>query len=245
MIIDIRYFSGLPLEVNTATNNIIFLGELKKPDLKLVTVDEILPYLLDKKVNYPTIINFIYKNVHLKEHEKVFIKNRLVHSIMLIPLIGCGVEKNKTKLYCYPKVKDTHITHPAIIQVLYGTAIVYLEKENDTFFISGKQNEKIIIPPNTSYSIINDSESEPLVFSIISTEPKETLKEPRFFFTRQGVARNKKIDTKKELKEIKNEIKIFNIIEGPLYTGFCEFTEHYDFLINPKKYVLEFEKYLR
>lgn len=116
-------------------------------------------------------IYYMYRDVHLPEHEELIRSSGLRYDITVILPGKVGHEFIKTAGHYHPARPGSKVTYPEVYEVLFGVAHYLLQKADmssgdivDAVFVEAEAGDKVVIPPGYGHITINPS-SDPLVMS--------------------------------------------------------------------------------
>jgi len=145
---------------------------------------------------------YIYHNLALSKRDRdIFYEYRLRYDITVMPPFSMGLEFVKTIGHINLKVENTGMTYSELHEVLSGEAHFIIQKEKDgeiedVYIVYAEDGDKIIIPPNYGYVIINPSNRELRVASIVvrdsvpNHEPFKKYGGAAYFELKSGLVKN-------------------------------------------------------
>ncbi|MEM2900563.1 MAG: glucose-6-phosphate isomerase family protein [Thermoplasmata archaeon] len=149
-------------------------------------------------------VYYIYHNLALskKDRDKLY-ELRLRYDITLMPPFSLGLEFVKTIGHINQKIENTDMTYSELHEVLTGEAHFIIQKEvdgevEDVYMVYAEDGDKIIIPPNYGYVIINPSNRELRIASIVSRdsvpnhEPFKKYGGAAYFELKSGLVKNER-----------------------------------------------------
>lgn len=260
-MINLEKVSGLPIEVIEDFHLKFNLPLREFPLTFARKFSEMIPVLMDPNAKSERAETYyVYRGIHLPEHQQVVKENNLIYDITIIPPMMLGNEFNKTAgHYHAPKQGTNNIAHPEVYEILHGEALVILQKMDEKFenvlnvlAIMGRPGEKIIYPPNYGHILINIG-TTPLVAADWQSLNTKSMYEP--VSSRQGMAYYVVADEVEQFKFVANEnykdappVRMIDTrfmsklaISGnqPMYSTGVNNPESLDFLNNPEKYIME------
>ncbi len=260
-MINLEKVSGLPIEVNK-DYSLKFLDGLPSVTPSARKLSEMVPVLMDPKASVQADETyFMYRDIHLAEHEDVLRENNLRYDITVIPPIKLGQEFNKTLGHYHPYKPGLtqRIAYPEVCEVLHGEALFMIQKTEEDYdrvlnvlVIRGRTGEKIIFPPNYGHSIHNIG-SDVLVTANWTADNTQSNYKP--IIDHHGMAHYVVGDEIEQFKFVANtnykELPPVRMIDTkfmsklaisanqPMYTTGVNNPQSLDFLNNPEKYIME------
>ena len=163
-MIDLQKVSGLPITL-TDDFHLQFGGPLKQTVPSIRTFEEMVPVLMDnqaKPTPARTEMYYMYRDVHLPEHESAIRSHNLRYDLTVVPAVMIGKEFNKTVGHYHPLVPGKDLAYPELYEVLEGTALFLFQKVDatgkeiqDIQAIKAKVGDKVIYPPGYGHIIVN------------------------------------------------------------------------------------------
>ena len=159
--IDLKSISGLPI---TYENDQLYFKDFTFKEKVSITIDDIRSQLLNQDLDCPEIFYDVYKWVDLNSTFKS--KNVRINIYCLRPNIA-GIEYVKTKAMRCKK-------YPKIIEILYGSGTILIQKykspkDNKVLKSTIKKGQKIIIPSEYDFTVVNTRQNTPLIFAEYSS----------------------------------------------------------------------------
>jgi glucose-6-phosphate isomerase len=160
-MIDLQKISGLPIELMD-NYYLKFNPPLVHAEPTVRKFDEMRPVLFNPDTPKPMDeMYYMYRDVHLPEHEEILKKNNTRFDITVIPACLIGREYNKTIGHYHPK-NNKGMPYPEVYEVLFGKALFLIQKMDSDYqslitviAIEAKAGEKVIYPPGYGHAIIN------------------------------------------------------------------------------------------
>lgn len=162
-MINLQKISALPIEI-TDDFHLKFLPPLADIKPSVRNFSEMTPVLMDSEVKpMPPReeMYYMYRDIHLLEHEDIIRKHNVRYDITVIPPVMLGQEFNKTVGHYHPQ-NARGVAFPEIYEVLYGQALFLIQKMDENFekvlavnFIEARPGEKVIYPPGFGHIIVN------------------------------------------------------------------------------------------
>src|SRR3989344_762557 len=185
-MIDLQKVSGLPIAL-TDDFHLRFGEPLKQTEPGVRVFADMVPVLMNQgaKPNPArTEMYYMYRDVHLPEHEAVIRANHLRYDLTVIPPAMLGEEFNKTVGHYHPPVPGKDLAYPELYEVLEGSALFLIQKVDatgkeihDIQAIKAKVGDKVIYPPGYGHIIVNIG-SGPLVTANWESADFESLYQP-------------------------------------------------------------------
>lgn len=250
-LLDLKQNSGLDINLDLSANKLIFGAGLTSPQAAIRTIREMQEVLMDKTIEGPRDLYFMYRDVHRISDQLELEKNKLRYDVTLIKPDCLGRELMKTAGHYHPG------SFPELYEIVAGRALCLLQKPGhadfsvieDVILAQAKAGEKIVIPPGYGHILINPGPGHLVTSNWVSScfnseyglykkaggaayyaagpaEKPEFIKNPFF----------------KQLPPIKfvrpaQEIKKFGLVIGlPIYPIISNDAIKLDFLNNPEKY---------
>jgi glucose-6-phosphate isomerase len=243
---------GLVWGNDKLTSNVV---KLPKPGIRRLK-DESKVLLSKVKKDIP--IYYMYRDVHLKEDEKRFRKNKVRYDITVIPAHKFGKEEVKTLGHYHPHIKGKRISYPEIYEILYGEGIFLLQKKSgnkvvDAVAIKGKEGDIIIVPPNYGHITINPSKETLIMCNLVSSSFSSIYKDiikkhgaAYYYIIEDGKGKFIKNPSYKNLPylRIRKAEKGFGLCKN-IYEDFVKNPDKYDMLNHPDKYKEQFIKLIK
>ncbi|MCK5107393.1 MAG: glucose-6-phosphate isomerase [Nanoarchaeota archaeon] len=243
---------GLVWKNDKLSSNVI---KLPKPGIRKLK-DESKVLISKVKKNIP--IYYMYRDVHLKEDEVKFRKNKVRYDITVIPPHKFGKEEVKTLGHYHPHLKGKRISYPEIYEVLHGEGIFLIQNKKgskivDAIAIKGKKGDIIIVPPNYGHITINPSKKVLIMCNLVSNSFSSIYKDiikkhgaGYYYIIEGGKGKFIKNPSYKNLPylRLKKNKKEFGLCKN-IYEDFVKKPEKYDMLNNPDKYEIEFKKLIK
>ena len=256
--ISLESMSSLPLELDVKGNRLILGGDLVSQHPKARTLEEMKDVLYEPSAEGPSELYFMYRDLHLKEHESVFRENSLRFDATLILSGLVGREFVKTAGHYHPTIPGLGISYPEIYEVIYGGAVYLLQKiwtladprrVTDVVAIEAVPGDKVIIPPNYGHITINPYKT-PLVMTNVTADGFNSIYDP-YRGLRGGAAylvsdkrhatwiSNPHYLNPPDVRQIKaRELREFGLSRTrPLYRTLVDDPGAFEFLKNPLHYV--------
>lgn len=164
-MVDLKDKSGLPVKLDEKNLKLIFLDSLPKVEPAKRTIEEMREVLLDKSVNEPKELYFMYRDVNIPKDVPEERKHNLRYDITVIRPGLLGSEFMKTAGHYHPGL------FPELYEVLNGQAWCLLQKPDpndfqkitDVILVRAEAGEKIVCLPGYGHILINPSEGQVLV----------------------------------------------------------------------------------
>lgn len=258
-MLDLEIFSGLPVAID-GQNKLIFNSPLPEVRPSVRTSEEMKSVLMDPAaVTVPTEVYYMYRNVHLPEHEQIIKDMNVSYDITVIPPGKIGQEFIKTAGHYHATKPGTEFAYPEAYEVITGKALFLLQKMDPLFQdvitiigIEAQAGDKVVYPPNYGHIIINIGD-EVLVTSNWVGEGFERMYSQ--VSDRHGLAYYAVADETGSYKFVKNEnygkapevrmitTKFMDRFElmrkDPMYTTGTTNPKALEFLVHPDRYAVE------
>jgi len=163
-MIDLQKTSGLPIEL-TDDGLLKFNAPLKPAEPAIRKFQDLIPVLADRNAKPTPLVEdmyYMYRDVHLPEHEELIRKNNLRYDVTVVPSIMIGQEFNKTVGHYHPLVPNKNKAYPELYEVLEGEALFLIQKVDDTGkdiediqAIHANVGDKVLYPPGYGHIIVN------------------------------------------------------------------------------------------
>jgi glucose-6-phosphate isomerase len=157
MIIDLKEKSGLGLRLNTDKPQIYFDQDLKSSSPAIRTIDQMKDVLLDKNIQIPQELYYMYRDIHRIADESILKKYNLRYDVTAIKPDVLGREFMKTAGHYHPE------DFGELYEVIYGRCFCLMQRPNlknyrlieEVIFLEALAGEKIVIPPGFGHILIN------------------------------------------------------------------------------------------
>lgn len=157
MTLDLKKTSGLDIKLDTQKCSLSFGKDLTAPVPAVRNLREIQELLLDKGIDEPEDLYYMYRDVHLAQDAELLKKNKLRYDVTVIKPNRLGRELMKTAGHYHPG------NFGELYEVLAGEALCLLQKPNpadyqiieDVILVSACAGEKIVIPPGYGHILVN------------------------------------------------------------------------------------------
>ena len=171
---------SLPIYCDTKEDNLVFGEEVIYDNCETITLESLIPALLNKSLKYPTEVYQEHSKIHHKNDEKIF-SNGLGYDIIFLPEGLLGVEYIKTHVYYSANGGNTKETS-TVVEVLFGKLTIILQKNKDpdelsfeSVVVEGrmiilKAGEKTLIPTGYYYTFVNTGNSA-VIFARLYKNP--------------------------------------------------------------------------
>jgi glucose-6-phosphate isomerase len=165
-MIDLQKVSGLPVELDENTFTLKFKAPLENMVPSVRVFAEMQPVLMDKDARPNPDreeLYYMYRDVHMPEHEKSIRDNKVRYDITVIPPAMVGKEFVKTVGHFHSRVPGEDYDYPEIYEVLHGQALFLIQKMDQedpnklrtVMAIKASKGEKVVYPPNYGHIIVN------------------------------------------------------------------------------------------
>jgi len=237
-----------PLRVEIKPNfTLLFEGRKIKPNIRRLS--EMRDVLLDKefyrKSDKRIKLYYMYRDLHRKDDEKIFYRERIRFDITVIPPKRLGIEFVKTAGHYHPAVKGKKYSYIEIYEILRGHGLFLLQKRDgnkitDVIIIEGKKGDKIIVPPNYGHITINNSKSFLVMCNLVSSVFKSCYRPIKqkhggaYFICVDGIKKNERYENLPKPRIIK--ARNIKSMRGNIYKLFIKNPKMFEFLNKPEKY---------
>jgi len=146
---------------------------------------------------------FMYRGVHLPEHEPLFEEAGLRFDITVIPPRVLGEEYIKTKGHYHSRAPDG-LNYPEVYQVLQGKAVLLLQRPGDDpsevedlIAVRAFPGDAVVVPPGYGHVTINPCRETLVMANLVASEcrsdyrPFVKLRGASFHLTTSGFVRNR------------------------------------------------------
>ncbi len=185
-MIDLSKTSGLPIEL-TDDFHVKFNDPLKQREPAVRKFDDLVPVLAERNARpTPNVsdLYYMYRDVHLPEHEELIRKNNLRYDITVVPSVMLGEEFNKTVGHYHPIVPGQKLAYPELYEVLEGEALFLIQKVDasgkdieDIQAIKAQVGDKVMYPAGYGHIIVNIGKG-PLVTANWVSDKFESIYQP-------------------------------------------------------------------
>lgn len=169
-MLDLTLSSGLPIALGDDFK-LIFSDPLPSVAPAVRKATDMMDVWLSPEGAPDREIYYMYRDVHLPEHEELIRGSGLRYDITVILPGKVGHEFIKTAGHYHPVKPGTNTTYPEVYEVVFGVAHYLLQQADtgsgdiaDAVLIEAEAGDKVVIPPKYGHITINPS-SEPLVMS--------------------------------------------------------------------------------
>lgn len=168
-MIYLNKLSSFDIKVDNVNHRLITGEDVLYDNVFDGTLDYVRQCMLNDELDVPVHLYRVYRNLHKPDEKCISPKNNYRYDLLLMPSNTTGVEYVKTHGHLSPQVPEKDLTYPSIIEVLYGSATVLLQRFSKEFdpvlrigneidkiyLMKAPKGSKIIIPPNYAYTLIN------------------------------------------------------------------------------------------
>ena len=165
---------NLTISLDTKNNTLLLSEDVVTKQPQTVSLESLLPTLLNKSLSYPQDVYNEYNSVY--HHDDNYLAESEVNfDIIYLPAGLLGIEYIKSHIYYSPVLANAG-SYTTIVEVLYGKLTIIMQKnrmpadefEFDTYvekayMIKVKQGEKCPIPKGYFFTFIN-TEDYPVIF---------------------------------------------------------------------------------
>lgn len=142
------------------------MGEVVEPDIR--TLEQMKPVLYDPESDGPDELYYMYRGVHLRDHDELVAGHNVRYDLTVIPSAVIGGEFTKTKGHFHPK-KGEH-TWPEIYEVISGEAHYLFQDSERVLVFHATAGDKVIVPPNFGHVTINSSKKTLVMANWVSPD---------------------------------------------------------------------------
>lgn len=171
---------SLDISFDTEANELLYSDKVMALDHHVVSLQELLPTLLNKSLTYPVHVYEEYHRVYNSCDESLM-NSGVNYDVIVIPPGLLGIEYSKTHIFFSPD-SDINGKFSSIVEVQYGTLTVLMQRNKpacpcdfesqieEGYIAKVKPGEKFIVPEGYFYTFIN-AEDQPLVFTRVYKNP--------------------------------------------------------------------------
>ncbi|MFS8130739.1 MAG: glucose-6-phosphate isomerase family protein [Candidatus Dojkabacteria bacterium] len=180
-MIDLSSLCGFSLKIDEARGRVIFGDDVNCKCEQFVSLQEIIPVLLNKQLKYPENVYKEHKSLYERGDQK---GNSISYDLLYIPYGLLGIEFIKTHIY---QSKFVEAKYHCMVELLSGEMMVVMqrnaEKEDvfqmetyvdDMVIVKLIPGEKVAIPTGYMYTFVNVGLA-PVVFAKISTRDQTPM----------------------------------------------------------------------
>ena len=157
MIIDLKDKSGLGIKLDIDKPELTFDKDIKFSLPTIRTINQMREVLLDKNIQEPEELYYMYRGIHRSDDESILDKHSLRYDVTVIKPFCLGKEFMKTAGHYHPE------GFPELYEVISGRCFCLLQRHNlrdyriieEIIFIEAAAGQKIIIPPGFGHILIN------------------------------------------------------------------------------------------
>ncbi|MFQ5681585.1 MAG: glucose-6-phosphate isomerase family protein [Candidatus Omnitrophota bacterium] len=249
-MINLKKNSGLDVGLDLEKMGLVFGDSLGEKELAARSIDEMKEVLLDKTVDAPRELYYMYRGVGREGDDEKMRRYKLRYDITVIRPGMLGQEIIKTAGHYHPGA------YPELYEVLWGEALCLLQRRDeddprkikDVVLVKARAREKIVCLPNYGHILINPGDKPLVTANWVSTEFSSDYSLYRqaqgaayFVLDNDGEMEFRKNGFFRDLPEIKIVCPClpqqqFGLnIDRPIYDILRE-AEKLDFLNNPQRY---------
>ena len=257
-MINLEQTSGLPIEL-TDDFHLRFKDPLKEVSVSVRKFADMMPVWMDQGGKpSPTRedMYYMYRDVHLPEHEDEIRKNNLRYDMTILPAAMIGREFNKTVGHYHPIIPGKKIAYPEFYEVIEGEGLFMIQKVDE----SGKNildiqatiartGDKIVYPPDYGHIMVNIGKG-PLITSNWEADNFKSIYEPvrdmagmGYYVVANDQGRYDFVPNKKYLSVPGIKINKASdspgfglVVNEPMYITGIKDLSKFDYLNNPEKY---------
>ncbi len=198
---------------------------------------------------------YMYHNLALSKRDRErFREMELRYDIMTMPSIMMGEEYVKTMGHMNPPIPNTNDTYSELHEVLNGEAHFIIQRSigstvEDVYLVRAEERDKVIIPPGYGYVIVNPSNKQLRVASIVSLdappqhEPYRRHHGAAFFELRKGIVKNENYENVPNMRVAKpSNFSIYGLKKNEEIYGLVNDIMLLEYINVPQKYLDLFEK---
>ena len=199
--------------------------------------------LLDETVDQPDEVYFMYRDVCLEADKDLFRSRGFRYDFTVIPGLMLGKEFNKTYGHFHPQATG-RCSYPEAYEVVHGRAHYLLQDREQAVVIEAQAGDKVLIPPNFGHITINPGKETLVMSNLVErtfASEYESYKEKRggiYYETVDGWIENKKYLHHPALRFLKpRAFPELGLENEPLYTGFKQSPEKFEWLRKPEPFL--------
>lgn len=172
MTLELKKNSGLNVKFDRAKPGLIFDKEMNAPEPAVRTLSEMREVILDKDIQSPKELYYMYRNVHLLAEAGLLERNKLRYDLTLIRPDALGSEFMKTSGHYHPG------NFGELYEVVFGHAYCLLQRHEisdyriikEVIVVKAQSGEKIVIPPGFGHILINPGPDYLVTSNWVSSE---------------------------------------------------------------------------
>ncbi|HBU07767.1 MAG TPA: glucose-6-phosphate isomerase [Candidatus Omnitrophica bacterium] len=169
---DLSKTSGLGLKLDVKKHSLIPGKDLNKVKPEVRYLKEVKEALAEKSITEPEQLYYIYRGLRDIKDEDIIRRNKLRYDITVIRPGNLGNEYMKTA------GQNHRGDYGELYEVVYGKAWCLLQKKNtknsriieDVILIKAVPGDKVVIPPEYGYTLINTGKTHLVVSRWVSSE---------------------------------------------------------------------------
>lgn len=182
-MIDLSKISGLPLFLDEETGEVTYNQDVTCSNLLNITLQEIVPVLLNKYLKYPELIYRQFKDV-IKVVDQNIISNLVSYSLVEIPSGLLGIEFIRTHIFHTPQLNGKY---SCMVEIISGEVTLVLQKnaDDDDEYAFNKRVEEVeiiklvsgdraAIPTGYFFTFINSGATK-AIFAIVSSKSLDRI----------------------------------------------------------------------
>jgi glucose-6-phosphate isomerase len=174
MSFDLGGRSGLGIKLDTSRPELTFETGINSTAPGIRTLDEMREVLLDKEINSPRDLYYMYRDIHKISDSPLLKKNRLRYDVTMIKPDMLGQELMKTAGHYHPG------SYGELYEVVNGKCFCMLQRPNtadhgiieEVILVEAEAGEKIVIPPGFGHILINPGPEYLVTSNWVSSEFK-------------------------------------------------------------------------
>ncbi len=180
-MIDLSNLCGFSLKIDEGRGRVIFGDDVNCKCEQFVSLQEIIPVLLNKQLKYPENVYKEHKSLYERESEN---GETMTYDLLYIPYGLLGIEFIKTHIYQSTFLENKY---HCMLELLSGEMMVVMqrnaEKEDmfqmetyvdDMVIVKLVPGEKLAVPTGYMYTFVNVGLA-PVVFAKISTKDQTPM----------------------------------------------------------------------
>jgi glucose-6-phosphate isomerase len=263
-MIDLQKVSGVPMELDEETYKLKFRSPMENMVPQVRVFEEMQPVLMDREAQSEPAreeLYYMYRDVHLPEHEKIIRDAKVRYDITVIPPGMIGKEFIKTVGHFHSRVPGEEFDYPEIYEVLHGQALFLIQKldQNDpntvrtVMAIKAGKGEKVVYPPNYGHIIVNIGHEVLVTANWVSSEytadyKSVAEKQGMAYYVVKGasdrqfeIVPNKNYKDLPEMRFAKGHMNtsLGFMTDEPMYETGIRHPGRLEFLNNPHKFAVE------
>ncbi|MFH1577671.1 MAG: glucose-6-phosphate isomerase family protein [Candidatus Omnitrophota bacterium] len=157
MIIDLKEKSGLGIKLDIDRPELVFGKDLEFSSPGIRTIDQMREVLLDKNINEPQELYYMYRDVHGSLDKATLEEHKLRYDVTMIKPFRLGNEFMKTAGHYHPG------DFGELYEVIFGRCFCLLQRPDpddyrvikEVIIAEAVAGQKIVIPPGFGHILVN------------------------------------------------------------------------------------------